>query len=289
MNIDARIHILRLLSRLTSIQAALESAEYVDEELEGLLGETGGARFDLDRFLSPPPELAQEWWEGTTKTPCRSLVSESITCEFTSPRHIRPDTKSKMIAAGPAAGKRSPSPVRQSEKTGRGRYLNVDEITGGIGQVGLADTSSCAPSRAGVEDGRGECARGGEVPEVDGCSGRPGDGMHDNGLFLRPRTTAKIGGLQIAIGETAEVDVSDKVGRQSGGVRSGGDDRGGRRGARNELVRAWGLKDPRVARAMTRRMQRMRKFETGEVSLLRGDWIHVLNKSTLATPNRDNS
>lgn len=41
--------------------------------MEGLLNVDGGARFELDRFLSPPPELRDGWWR------------DSSTCE---PEHI---------------------------------------------------------------------------------------------------------------------------------------------------------------------------------------------------------
>lgn len=261
----------------------------MDEELEGLLRENGGARFDLDRFLTPPPELAQEWWESAAKPPSRSMTPENVTRELISLGHIQPHADSKMLAADPVVGRTTPFTAKQNDKSGRGMDLNLDKIIGGIGQVGLTDTSRCATSRAGEDHGEGECAGGGEVREVNGCGRQPGEGMHDNRFLLRPETTTAIGALQISIGETTEVDVSDKVNGQSSGVHSGGENRGSLAGVRNELMSAWGLKDPRVARAMMRRMQRMRKFERGEVSLVEGDWVNLLTESTLATAGENNS
>ncbi|CAN0097012.1 unnamed protein product, partial [Scytosiphon promiscuus] len=51
-----------------ALQAALESSRYVDDELESLLNMDGGARFELDHFLSPPPELRDGWWRGSSSS-----------------------------------------------------------------------------------------------------------------------------------------------------------------------------------------------------------------------------
>ncbi|CAM9322982.1 unnamed protein product [Ectocarpus sp. 6 AP-2014] len=71
-----------------ALQAALDSAKYVDDELEGLLNINGGDRFELDRFLSPPPELG-DGWLGTTAV---AQGNKNI------PRHPTPPSRAKATS-----------------------------------------------------------------------------------------------------------------------------------------------------------------------------------------------
>lgn len=66
----------------------MDSAKYVDDELEGLLNINGGDCFELDRFLSPPPELG-DGWLGTTVV---AQGNKNI------PRHPTPPSRAKATS-----------------------------------------------------------------------------------------------------------------------------------------------------------------------------------------------
>lgn len=242
----------------------------MDEELEGLLGANDGARFDLDRFLSPPPELAQEWWEDATKRPSRPAADDNTARCAIPLQQAQPDERNHSNAIHPAVARSISRTTSNDTHDGRGRHQYLDAVGGEAERVGGIANSPGAFARTIADDSGGECAGDGEGPELNNSEGRSrrDDEIHDdNGLRAGAKTTRINCGLAIEISRREEaILAAQAVAGQKNGVRSGGDARGARGRARNELVNAWGLKDPKVARAMVRRMQRMRKFDTGEVS-----------------------
>lgn len=204
--------------RPRAYQAALDSARYVDDEVEGLLNVNGGARFELDRFLSPPPELADGWLGGSSMTAPQHHEN--------TPRHPTPpsrarDTSNRLINTARAVV--ANTPLRSNAR--------------GAQEVGT-------PSNAGLNSpGLGR-----------GTEGRVGDGVSGQ-TTNKPRSEPQRNVVDTGQGERETVGKNSGEGptaRASGGMSGEG------------LARAWGLKDPTVARAMMKRAKRMRKFQNGE-------------------------
>lgn len=97
MNLRNKISTPRRLSR--DEQAALDSARYVDDEVEGLLNVNGGARFELDCFLSPPPELMDGWWGDSSTTTGMPRSTKGVPTRPTPPNGTRASSRRLMDTA----------------------------------------------------------------------------------------------------------------------------------------------------------------------------------------------
>lgn len=241
-------------------QAALDSARYVDDDLENLLSANGGDRFELDRFLSPPPELTDGWWGGrSAPTPPQDGDARP---RATPPSRTRATSGRLIETARVVVGS---APLRSNTREEQGQGLpdavetsivnGFDAIPGG--RYGEESGNTHAPGGCGVKIDHGDV---------------PDDGRVGGASPLEPwGTRAAVGlsnGYETARNRSDDGSTARTNGDSQKGSRSGGDIGTGSpgKGAGNDLVGAWGLKDPRVARAMMKRTKRMRKFQTGEVS-----------------------
>lgn len=227
----------------------MDSARYVDNELEDLLNADGGARFELDRFLCPPPELAENWLgDGTPgllhQRGTASDRASATSSWITTPRAVINDTLPRSTARDEQAQgfRASDQPRRDPSVDSAGRDTDVECDAG--------------ENLAGDDISRGS---GG------GCGGgnksiRPlGPSRHAEAASLTIDGEAVTGDVEEgAVQRSVSGDEGPRVYGRLGIEAS-------ENGSGNGLVRAWGLKDPRVARAMMKRMKRMRKFQTGEV------------------------
>lgn len=130
----------------------MDSSKYVDDELEGLLNVNGGGRFELDRFLSPPPELGTGWL-GTTVV---DQGNKNI------PRHPTPSSRGKATSirlidtaravvsnTPPCPHPRAGNGVEATSRTGLDSY--------GSGRTGHATKSTILSETAqAVEKGRSD-------------------------------------------------------------------------------------------------------------------------------------
>lgn len=208
-------------------QAALDSARYVDDEVEGLLNVNGGARFELDRFLSPPPELTDGWWGDSSTTAAVPCCAKDV------PRHPTPPSRARAIGT-------------RLMDTARAVVSNTSRLSNASEDHAVETTTE-------TELDSPRFGRGGEAA-YDSMNG---------GATESPRTPqATDQGARDAeesfSDEDPNVKATDSM-RQESGERIGPTRAGGK-----GLARAWGLKDPRVARAMVKRAKRMRKFQNGE-------------------------
>lgn len=224
-------------------QAALDSARYVDDELEGLLDGNGGDHFELDRFLSPPPELAENWM-NLAPTPQNSYKEnmagrDGAAGNIAAVCTVNNDTprRSENAADGQSnafqKGKQSSS--NRSDKATRAGELG----TGGA-QVSCADSID--------DEDRDSLDRNIKYGLNSAC-------LHpDRGVTKGKEIGASIPAGEVSV-EGVNHDDSNR-GREDGII---GDESG------NELIRSWGLKDPCVAAIMLKRMKRLRSFRTREV------------------------
>ena len=198
--------------------------------MEGLLSVDGGARFELDRFLSPPPELTDGWWGTSSST------------SLTVPR----PTKDVPRRPAPPGGARASGTRLMG--TARAVFSNTSTLSNARDGHAV-ETTRQVDKGSPPRFGRGSEAHVG----VNGP--RPPES---------PRTpTGTDQGAKEAAensnGKGSSVKATDSV-REDGGEGGAGWTRAGEKG----LARAWGLKDPSVARAMVKRAKRMRKFQNGE-------------------------
>lgn len=203
-------------------QAALDSARYVDDEVEGLLNVNGGARFELDRFLSPPPELADGWWGDSSST-------------LAVPRHKRGTLRHPTPPNGPkATGARLMDTARVVVSNSSRRSIAIH----GHAEETTRETDLGSP---GFGHGNDKTVRINESPrspmDTDQSAREAGESFRH---------------------EDTSLEATDNV-REEGRNKIGS-----ARAGENGLARAWGLKDPRVARAMLKRAKRMQKFQNGE-------------------------
>eukprot|EP00752_Nemacystus_decipiens_P011290 g10033.t1 len=208
-----------------ALQAALDSARYVDDEVDGLLSVDGGARFELDRFLSPPPELTDGWW-GDSRT---AIAVPRPTKDF--PRHPTPPSGARARGTRLVGTARAAVSSASTLSNARDGYAETNETDMGSRNFG--------PGSEAHVGGNGNCP-------------------------VSPRRTptgtdqSAREAVESSSAEDPSVKASDNVLEQcGGGINSTRADQKG-------LARAWGLKDPRVARAMIKRAKRMRKFQNEE-------------------------
>lgn len=244
-------------------QAALDSSRYVDDEVEGLLCANGGARFELDHFLSPPPELAEGWW-GTGNTKILPAHARNRMRHATPTERVNATSQRLAVTARAVLGN---IPSRGRGCTGgdiEHRDATYPSPIASIVSTELQPNEhgvrAHKPSRAGTGVGTGRSVD--KVPKAD-CN--QADAPRGKGGISAP-SNGSVGHREEQCGQV-KGEVRGSAG--GGGSREeGGDGRDG--GAANQggndLVKAWGLKDPRVVRAMMKRRKRMRKFQTGEVS-----------------------
>lgn len=207
-------------------QAALDSARYVDDEVEGLLSVNGGARFELDRFLSPPPELADGWWGDSSTTIAVAHPTKNV------PRHPAPPSSARASGTRLMGAARA-AVSNTSTISNAGDHHAVETTI----ETALDSPRFGRSSEARV-GGNGACAR--ESPRALMGPDR-GSREAEESFSEHP-------------GSVKKTDVREEGG---GGI-------GSTRADKKGLAQAWGLKDPSVARAMMKRAKRMRKFQTGE-------------------------
>ncbi|CAM9235998.1 unnamed protein product, partial [Laminaria digitata] len=212
-----------------ALQAALDSARYIDEELEGLLSGNGGARFELNTFLAPPPELADGWWGDRSSTAAAP-----------------PDGSNAALHGNPSRRARATSNRLLDTACAVVSNTLLSEGSRGSQAQGFHGRMETTTPVRGVSDAGG----------VRGHGERDAKRSSASGHGARMET-------QDALDQQAdEAMVGVSSGRDSGSVGSGG---GPVVGAEEGLVTAWGLSDPAVARAMMKRAKRLRKFQTAEV------------------------
>lgn len=183
--------------------------------MEGLLNVNGRDRFEFDRFLSRPPELADEWW-GDSSVTARQHNHE------TAPRRPTPPSRAKATS-------------NRLISTARAVVTNTPLRSNASGsqEVGTSiDTGLSSPG----------CGRG--------TGGRVGDVGSGQAAKKPPSKPRRI----VADTGQGEKETIEKFGCENARARASDE----------SLARAWGLKDPTVARAMMKRARRMRKFENGE-------------------------
>lgn len=181
--------------------------------MEGLLNVNGGDRFELDHFLSPPPELADGWW-GDSSVTVRQHNNENA------PRHPTPPSRARATSnrlINTARAVVTNTPLRS---TARGAQHVGTPIDAGLSSPGFDR----------------------------GTEGRVDD------VVTSQTMKETRSGIQLNVADTSE---GDKETCEA----FGGEDP--RERANADLARAWGLKDPTVARAMMKRAKRMRKFQNG--------------------------
>lgn len=181
----------------------------------------GGARFELDRFLSPPPELTDGWWGDSSTT-------------TTVPRHT------KHVP-------RHPTPPSGARTTG----------------TRLIDTARAVVSHTPRLSNARE-VHAVETRETDLDPPRLGRGTESHVDIHGARQTEFPRTLTGTDGGVKEAARSSSVEDQNNARKEGGGGIGPTRADEKGLARAWGLKDPSVARAMIKRAKRMRKFQNGE-------------------------
>lgn len=222
-------------------QAALDSARYVDDELERLLCANGGSRFELDHFLSPPPELADGWLGDTAipSPPRNKHVPTGLTTSHVLPS-TRTDATSNALQHSRMQGNRQHQGMRPSAKVTEAPHHDVtrDEKT-----VQGFRRHSCDDQNVGVslyvENGPNE----GVLLDASQYGATSASRDMDSET------------IRNVVEEPLGDEASSSVRRQNGNVRDTGEC----------LIKNWGLKDPKVARAMMKRMRRIRKFHDGEV------------------------
>lgn len=171
----------------------------------------GGASFELDRFLCPPPELADGWLR-VQNVPGEPTPTPPSRARATSNRLI--DTARAVVSNTPLRLNVREHAVETPSETGlaspffgRGAEKHINSAT-----IKTEDEPRFEHSPAIVDSGK-----------------------ESNLLANSRRNIPNFGG-------------SDSPARGGG----------------NSLARAWGLKDPTVARAMMKRAKRIRKFQNGE-------------------------
>lgn len=216
--------------------------------MEGLLDGNGGDNFELDRFLSPPPELAEDWMNDAPTAnnsykenmAGRDRAAGNIAAVCT----VNSDTprRSENAVNGQSDAFRK---SKQSSRNGGDRASRAGEL----GTVG----AQVSGYRFIDEETRDSLDRNIEDGLNRAC-------LHPDRKTRDVRKGKDIGG-SIPAGEVRVEDVNhdSNSGREDGVT---GDETG------NELIRSWGLKDPCVATMMLKRMKRLRRFHTSEV---RGD------------------
>lgn len=226
-------------------QAALDSARYVDDDLEGLLDGNGGDRFELDCFLSPPPELAENWMNHAPTTANRYKENmagrDGAAGNIATVCTVNSDTprRSMNAANGQSDAFRE---EKQSSSHRSDTATRAGELRTGGAQVSFSHSID--------KEARDSSFLGQDIK----------DGL--NSACLHPDrdvTRGKKIGASIPAGEVS-VEGLNHDGNNSGrkdGIT--GDESG------NELIRSWGIKDPCVAAMMLKRMRRLRKFHTREV------------------------
>lgn len=219
----------------------------MDEELEGLLCANGGAHFDLDHFLSPPPELAQGWL-GNVDPPLLPPVGQRKTVFPRRRTHaVEGSLTTTESALGHRAGVIAPGYTGQASL-----HPSLDPEEGHF-EEGTAHERLGGNGDGGGDDGRQSGSMG------TSCDGRGSRRESATTSTLIDERTASAGIEKGSAARRESVRSSDG-GRDSGGGNGGGGV------PDHDLIEAWGLKDPRVARTMMKRMKRMRKFEYREVS-----------------------
>ena len=222
-----------------SHQAALDSARYIDDELEGLLNANGGAHFKLDRFLSPPPELAEGWMGDGAAT---QLSNEGDVSEKVMP------ARAQVVAAALTVANTTP---RQNNTA--------------ICQTDDTQEAGHTSSYKGVDSTRSEKQEAGVKTEATGFL----EETIGRELVLAPSRDAEVtaGGIRTSGTVKERLVEKDEVRNMSCNGDNGlGQVDVGREAAKNDLIKAWGLKDPKVAGMMMKRMKRLRKFHNSEVT-----------------------
>lgn len=257
----------------STFQAALDSAKYVDDELDGLLEAKGGVRFDLDRFLSPPPQLAQEWWGDAGESTPSPSTNRSVLKTTSASRHrLQRAADGSPRILNPAFEGGIPLDSKNSSSSPTDGQIHIDNAARDIRK--LSQTAEGWANHA-----RGVAAQ--NTVDDDACGGSGSTRDHrgrktnkssyrENEMSRKDMTMKNITSLTLG-GESREGGTGNRaveVAKEGIASSGGGGRDGARQGSGHELISAWGLKDPRVARAMMRRMRRMRKFETSEVILL---------------------
>lgn len=214
------------------IQAVLESSKYVDEEVEGLLRVDGGDPDEVDRLLSPPPQLSETWSSqvelpslSTGKGEHTPVGALGTSGEATAP----PPGCEELGIATPAAD------AQQARASATVEPDTREESVWPRGAERRGDVDfRCAsgPDLADNHADQSSLSRG-VLPRVDDAS----DSREVQG-----------GAAGAALGTA----------RGQGGCR---------RTAYDDLARDWGLEDPRLLRTMKRRMRRMRGFERTQVKV----------------------
>ncbi len=178
----------------------------------------GGASFELDRFLCPPPELSDGWWGGASRTSVQNVPGEP-----------------------------TPTPPSRARATSNR----------------LIDTARAVVSNAPLRCVRGEHAV--ETPSETGLAsplfGRGTEKDNNVGATIKTDDELRFERSPAILDLGKESDLLANTGRNGANVR-GADNPA--RGGGNALAKAWGLKDPSVARAMIKRAKRMRNFQNGE-------------------------
>lgn len=247
--------------RACAHQAALDSARYVDEEVEGLLRVNGGARFELNAFLVPPPELADGWWGDRDSTAAAPADSNNATLNGNLSGRARA-TDTRLLDTARFVSSKSPSSERARESQERGLRdgIVVKTLSSGVfgadGGRGHGARDAKRSSAAGLEtqdalgqqaeDAAATAATAPADPTLEYTVVNQGKGTQDSGGARYERQT-------VGVGKSRDI---------GGGVGDGG----AVAGAEEGLATAWGLSDPMVARAMMKRAKRLRKFQTAEVS-----------------------
>lgn len=231
--------------------------------MEGLLCANGGARFELDHFLSPPPELAEGWW-GTSDTTILPAHARNLTRHATATERVKA-TSQRLAATARAVVGNVPSRGRGCTRGDKDRRnathpSPIASIVSTELQPNEHGVRAHNPSRAGTGVGTAR-----SVDRVQKADCNQAEGLRGKGGISAPSNGSV--GHRAEGGGQAKGEVRGSAG-EGGSREEGGDGRGGgaANGGGNELVKAWGLKDPRVVRAMMKRRKRMRKFQTGEVS-----------------------
>lgn len=250
-------------------QAALDSARYVDEELEGLLRGNGGARFELNAFLAPPPELADGWWGDRDSTAAAPPGGGNNAAPNGNPSGRARPTNNRLLDTACAVVSNTPLSERARGSQGSGLHdgVGMETPSSGVFDVGggrdraTRDTkrSSAAGHSARMEtqDVLDQQAGGATTTAAAAAAAAPADPTREATVVSQGNGTQGSGGSRHE-GQTVGVSRS----RDSGGVGGGAPVVGAEEG----LVTAWGLSDPMVARAMMKRAKRLRKFQTAEVS-----------------------
>lgn len=192
---------------------------------------------ELKSILSPPPELTEEWWghmESSKSFRVRQLKAPALAHGTNDSLIVRKAGSDEWSGQTGRADKENTNAGAGLETAG-GRYMRIDCC-----DEDRNDHFGSEHSRQWSDERR--------IPDR---------------VMRTEKTSRSDGAGPIGASKRSPEACGDQIGNEGGQTRY---TKYGSEHMDHELTRAWGLKDPRVARALVRRMRRMRRFKTGEVS-----------------------